>query len=222
MYTIIGGDGREYGPVSAEQIRAWLAAGRADLETKAKAEGTLEWKPLGDFPEFSGGEAEPPPLAWEQAAAALAGRWTRLGAYLIDRAIEAAFVLPGAMLLGWATLMRLTQGEWPQDAGVGRTAEGILVLGLGLFIIFVIQTCLLTFRGQSLGMVFLGIRIVRHRDGSPPGFIHAVLLRNWLINLIVSLRYIGPAFFLADALFIFRPDRRCLHDIIADTKVVRN
>ena len=33
MYTIIGGDGKEYGPVTAEQIRSWIAAGRANLET---------------------------------------------------------------------------------------------------------------------------------------------------------------------------------------------
>jgi uncharacterized membrane protein len=54
MYTIIGGDGREYGPVPAEQIRAWIAAGRANLETQAKAAGTAEWKPLGEFADFGG------------------------------------------------------------------------------------------------------------------------------------------------------------------------
>jgi hypothetical protein len=36
MFTIIGGDGVEYGPVSADQVRAWITAGRANLETKAK------------------------------------------------------------------------------------------------------------------------------------------------------------------------------------------
>ena len=54
MYTIIGGDGSEYGPVPAEQIRAWIAAGRANLETQAKAAGTEEWKPLGEFADFGG------------------------------------------------------------------------------------------------------------------------------------------------------------------------
>ena len=63
MYTIIGGDGREYGPVPADQIRAWIAAGRASLETQAKRSGTDEWKRLGDIPEFTGGEEEPPPVS---------------------------------------------------------------------------------------------------------------------------------------------------------------
>ena len=63
MFIIIGGDGKEYGPVTVEQIRAWLAGGRANLDTKAKAVGTDEWRRLGDFAEFaSGGIAAPPPV----------------------------------------------------------------------------------------------------------------------------------------------------------------
>ena len=53
MFTIIGGDGKEYGPVPADQVRSWLASGRADLTTKAKAAGTEEWRALGDFAEFT-------------------------------------------------------------------------------------------------------------------------------------------------------------------------
>ena len=46
-----------------EQIRAWLAGGRANLDTKAKAVGTDEWRRLGDFAEFSAnGVATPPPV----------------------------------------------------------------------------------------------------------------------------------------------------------------
>ena len=60
MFIIIGGDGKEYGPVSAEQIRAWLAGGRANLDTQAKAVGGETWQRLGDFPEFSGAGSPPP------------------------------------------------------------------------------------------------------------------------------------------------------------------
>jgi hypothetical protein len=52
----------------------------------------------------------------------------------------------------------------------------------------------------SLGRLF-GLRML------VPGFIGAVPL-------------IGPFFSLADALFIFGEPRRCIHDYIADTKVV--
>ena len=63
MYTIIGGDGAEYGPVSAAQVRAWIEAKRANLDTRAKVAGSDTWQRLGDFPEFTQAQAEPPPLA---------------------------------------------------------------------------------------------------------------------------------------------------------------
>ncbi len=52
MYKIIGADGREYGPVTAEQIHQWIREKRANAQTKAQAEGSTEWKVLTDFPEF--------------------------------------------------------------------------------------------------------------------------------------------------------------------------
>jgi hypothetical protein len=39
MFKIIGADGRQYGPVSTETIREWIAHGRANAETMAQAEG---------------------------------------------------------------------------------------------------------------------------------------------------------------------------------------
>lgn len=60
VYTIIGGDGREYGPVPTEQVRAWMASGRADLGTKARELGSDEWKTLGDFPDFAAGPGRAP------------------------------------------------------------------------------------------------------------------------------------------------------------------
>jgi len=66
MFTIIGADGKEYGPVSTEQIRQWFAEGRANALTQMKAEGSTEWKPLGSFPEFAASVASgavPPPTA---------------------------------------------------------------------------------------------------------------------------------------------------------------
>ena len=53
MFKILGSDQKEYGPVSADQIRQWIAQGRANSQTKAQAPGTTDWKPLADFPEFA-------------------------------------------------------------------------------------------------------------------------------------------------------------------------
>ena len=53
MFKIIGADGKQYGPVSAEQVRQWFAEGRAKPETLVQAEGSTDWKPLGQFPELA-------------------------------------------------------------------------------------------------------------------------------------------------------------------------
>src|SRR5258706_15873907 len=53
MYRIVGADGREYGPISADQLRQWVAEGRANAQTRVLAEGTTEWKTVGELPEFA-------------------------------------------------------------------------------------------------------------------------------------------------------------------------
>jgi hypothetical protein len=53
MYKIIGGNGVEYGPVSADEVRRWVTEGRANGQTLARAEGAAEWKPISSFSEFA-------------------------------------------------------------------------------------------------------------------------------------------------------------------------
>ena len=61
MFKIIGGDGKQYGPVSVDQIRQWLVDGRANSETLAQVDGSADWKPLGQYSEFAA--TAPPPVA---------------------------------------------------------------------------------------------------------------------------------------------------------------
>ena len=53
MYRIIGADQKEYGPISAEQLRQWVTEGRVNAQTLVMAEGSTDWKPLQTLPEFS-------------------------------------------------------------------------------------------------------------------------------------------------------------------------
>ena len=53
MYKIIGADGREYGPVAADQLRQWIREGRANAQTKVQPEGSAAWSTLGEVPEFA-------------------------------------------------------------------------------------------------------------------------------------------------------------------------
>jgi TM2 domain-containing membrane protein YozV len=62
MYRIIGKDGQQYGPVTAEQLRGWMAEGRANAQTQVQADGAQDWKPLGSLPEFAT-DLRPPPIS---------------------------------------------------------------------------------------------------------------------------------------------------------------
>lgn len=82
---------------------------------------------------------------------------------------------------------------------------------------FAIQMYYLTTRGQSLGKMALGIRIANKVTGDSQGFIQNVFLREVLNSLLCMI----PLYFLVDCAFILQDDRRCIHDHIAGTVVVK-
>lgn len=63
MYKIIGADRKEYGPVSADQVRQWIREGRANAQTQVQPQDGTDWKPLGSIAEFAALFAPPPPDA---------------------------------------------------------------------------------------------------------------------------------------------------------------
>jgi hypothetical protein len=70
MYKIIGADQKEYGPVTAEQLRQWTLDGRVNAQTLVQPEGSTDWQPLSSFPELNPAEA---PLGLSSTPAPLAG-----------------------------------------------------------------------------------------------------------------------------------------------------
>jgi hypothetical protein len=61
MYRIIGADGKEYGPITGEQVRLWIAEGRANAQTRVQSENSTEWQPISAFPEFAAALNPVPP-----------------------------------------------------------------------------------------------------------------------------------------------------------------
>src|ERR1043166_271348 len=53
MYRIIGGDGKEYGPISQEQLRQWIVESRVNAHTQARPDGATDWQPIAAFPGFA-------------------------------------------------------------------------------------------------------------------------------------------------------------------------
>jgi hypothetical protein len=68
-YFIIGGDGKEYGPVTDADVRLWIGEGRLNGESRAKAESDAEFRALAQFPEFATALAPQATPAFSAAAA---------------------------------------------------------------------------------------------------------------------------------------------------------
>jgi hypothetical protein len=65
MFKVLGADGKEYGPATADQIREWIQQKRLGPQSMVLKEGATEWRPLSAFPEFTfppGPGATPPPI----------------------------------------------------------------------------------------------------------------------------------------------------------------
>jgi uncharacterized membrane protein len=52
-YTIIGGDGKQYGPITTEDLYKWITEGRLNAQSQVKAESDAEFRALAAFPEFA-------------------------------------------------------------------------------------------------------------------------------------------------------------------------
>ncbi len=143
--------------------------------------------------------------------APLAERGSRFVAQLLNGLI----VIPGGALIGVSGALA--------DGETGAMSTGsIICIVLGVIyciVILVINLRLLGRQGQSLGKKWAKVRIVR-LDGSPASLGRLVGLRYVVNALIGAIPFVGGLYGLVDILFIFRGDRRCIHDLIADTKVV--
>jgi hypothetical protein len=75
VFILIGSDGKEYGPATADQVKQWIADGRATLDTLAKRVGEGAWRRLMDFSEFQRtapiSDMPPPKLPEARAATSL-------------------------------------------------------------------------------------------------------------------------------------------------------
>lgn len=140
---------------------------------------------------------------------ALAGRGQRLLAVLLDTAIY--------FVILWVASYALPLNFFNPDPSMAELVVNTLA-GVALFL--AVQGYTLVTRGQSLGKIALGLRIVR-ADGSKVGAARMLGLRYGVGLVIGVIPFLGPLYSLLDALLIFRASRRCLHDNIADTIVVK-
>jgi hypothetical protein len=83
MYKIIGQDGREYGPIAAEQLRRWIAENRVENRTPVFVDGAKDWNFVGLLPEFADcfANVTPPPIAPLKLRASTAGQMPKTNSF---------------------------------------------------------------------------------------------------------------------------------------------
>lgn len=140
----------------------------------------------------------------------------RLVATIVDNLLVFTSFAAGLIFVVW--MAKLGVWENPIDAIRNKKEPGLAsLMALSALPVLIIlgQWMLLATSGQTIGKKLLMIRIVS-TTGVLPGFIQAVVLRNWVRLLFSFVPFLG----LIDLLFIFSESRRCLHDYVAGTRVV--
>ena len=189
MYKITGSDGKEYGPVSADQLRQWIAEGRVNAQTRAQMEDTGEWKPLVEFPEFApafstvSSTVSAPPISAPANS-------HQLSSFSVAALILLHFATCGIFSMIWLNLMH---GKLPKvrsdDPSAGKAVGFCFIPFFNLYWIF------FTFRRLCL-------RIDEQRElyGLPPSGLKGMATTAcifhvipWL-NVLIGLTIISPIF----------------------------
>ena len=153
--------------------------------------------PVGDTPENDG---------------ELATRGARFAGALIDGLAQGVVVLP----------YLLTTDYWDRArTGQVGTSDILGMVLVGLIVFLVLNGYLLHKYGQTIGKRVMGTRIVSATDGEIVQLGKVFGLRYAPFQLAAAIPVIGNFIGVVDVLFIFREDRRCLHDLLAGTKVIK-
>jgi uncharacterized RDD family membrane protein YckC len=132
-------------------------------------------------------------------------------ACLIDNVLTSLVIMP--VLLGTTVFGDFKHPE-NRDA-----LTGVEIVVFAVIVFLAINGWLLVTYAQTVGKRVVGIGIV-NLDGTRTDFA-VILLRRllpvWIVSAVPGLSLLG----IANPLFIFRADRRCLHDHLAGTKVVQ-
>lgn len=217
-YKIIGGDGREYGPVTLDELKSWIRDGRVGRQTHIWRSDLGNWLAASQYQEL---QSE---LALHKGGATgvegdfePVGFWPRAAALIVDMIlIYAAFWLlwvPLAKLMGWPVEFKMPMsGSQRLDDFMPLIMIGLKQTALSFTLRLIYEVLMNGKYGATLGKMIVGAKIVR-LDGSALGYKFAFF--RFLARIVSDLTcYIGYL------IVFFREDKRALHDLIAGTRVI--
>jgi hypothetical protein len=148
MYKIIGADQKEYGPITADQLRLWISEGRVNAQTRVLAADSTEWKTMGELPEFAAivpRPAPPLPTFAHGAPVAPSGSTSQMAIWALITGIMSVLcccniLAPVSIVLGAVALAQLK--HHPEQRGAGFAIAGIV---LGVIALLIMLTLVVIF-----------------------------------------------------------------------------
>lgn len=148
----------------------------------------------------------------------MASLFSRFLASTVDQ-----FLMGGAFLLSFVMVMIMSKQGMAENIFEtirnqrSLSTNTLILLNCLPAMLAAIQWVLLSTSGQTIGKKLFMIRIVT-TSGRLPGFVQAVVLRNWVRNLL----YMIPLAWLVDCALALGESKRAGHDWLAGTMVVAN
>ena len=146
----------------------------------------------------------------EELSIQYASRWLRLAAAILDCLVVAPLSISIAYYLGFHVVPQCR--EW-------TFSEQICLVLIGAVVFGVLNLRLIYTRGQTIGKMICGTVVVTKdfRRVSGNRYVFLRILPVWIIG---EVPFVGVLFSILDLLAIFRPEKNCIHDDIAGTRVI--
>jgi uncharacterized RDD family membrane protein YckC len=146
----------------------------------------------------------------------LAGRGSRLGAVIIDSIIIIPALIGIAMITGfWDEIFPRLANGIPLSL-----KENLIMFLVGQSVFLMLNGSFLANYGQTIGKKLMKIKIV-DMEGNNLGLIKLYSLRYLAFSLFSQIPVAGGLISLLNILFVFGKERRCLHDRLAGTQVIK-
>lgn len=247
MQIYLARNNEQAGPYTLEQLNSMLAAQQVVLTDLVWHEGMTTWLPLGQLTHGQSFYAPNTPSAAPfnsapMMSSAAAHTSLNLSKSVQTPAQKAPLATIGQRILGAVidnvlTLVALspifTHISIEAMSSQNGSAEGMAALisqvpemsfvvsMLLLLGIAIAQTALIIRRGQSIGKLILGTRIVDQTTGLRPNAMNTFVLRSFIIGILYNLPFVGMFILLADLIMLLVSEQRVsLHDRLAKTYVV--
>lgn len=168
--------------------------------------------------------SEPNPYAPPETDPIVADNYNRIQVAGLGDRFLGAFV--DGLVAGGVTVLLIGAGILLGffDSFGGFERAGLATTTLVAFICFIITMAIqwkfLQASGQTIGKKVAKTRIVT-LDGNKPEIGELVFKRYAFFNLVSIIPVAGGILSLVNVLWIFGRERRCIHDLIAGTKVVK-